>query len=193
MLSLISLPYAADALAPAISAQTLSFHHGKHLKAYVDNANALLPGTGLEEAPLEEVVIRSAGALRLNAGQVLNHNLYFTSLRTPREGNRPDGKLLAAIEAHFGSFDAFWDAFAKAALTQFGSGWAFLSADAKDRLVISQEPNAGNPLQKGLVPLLTIDVWEHAYYLDWQNRRADYIAALRPLIDWDAVAARYKG
>ena len=124
---------------------------------------------------------------------MLNHNLYFSSLRAPREGNRPDGKLLAAIEAHFGSFDAFWDAFAKAALTQFGSGWAFLSADAKDRLVISQEPNAGNPLQKGLVPLLTIDVWEHAYYLDWQNRRADYIAALRPLIDWDAVAARYKG
>ena len=115
MLSLISLPYAADALAPAVSAQTLSFHHGKHLKAYVDNANALLPGTGLEEAPLEEVVIRSAGALRLNAGQVLNHNLYFTSLRAPREDNRPAGALLAAIEAHFGSFDAFWEAFVSAA------------------------------------------------------------------------------
>ena len=193
MFTLIPLPYAPDALQPVISAQTLSFHHGKHLNAYVNNANALLPGTGLEEAPVEEVVIRSAGALRLNAGQVLNHNLYFSSLRPPKEDNAPTGKLLAAIEKYFGSFDAFWEAFAKAAATQFGSGWAFLSADPKDRLVISQESNAGNPLQKGLTPLLTIDVWEHAYYLDWQNRRPDYIAAFRQVIDWDAVAARMKG
>ena len=185
------LPYAADALAPAISAQTVSFHYGKHLQTYVDNLNKLLPGSGLEGAPLEEIVLKSQGGLFNNAGQVLNHTMYFLQLRAPREDNRPDGAIAKAIDGAFGSFVAFKEAFAAKAAGLFGSGWAWLSADAAGQLVITQESNAGNPLTSGLRPLLTADVWEHAYYLDWHNRRPAYLEALWSIIDWDVVNTRF--
>ena len=185
------LPYAADALAPAISAQTVSFHYGKHLQTYVDNLNKLLPGSGLEGATLEEIVLKSQGGLFNNAGQVLNHTMYFLQLRAPREDNRPDGAIAKAIDGAFGSFVAFKEAFAAKAAGLFGSGWAWLSADAAGQPVITQESNAGNPLTSGLRPLLTADVWEHAYYLDWQNRRPAYLEALWSIIDWDVVNTRF--
>ncbi len=184
------LPYAPDALAPAISTETLGFHHGKHLLTYVNNLNALLPGSGFEGKPLEQIVCESEGAMRNNAGQILNHNLYFAQFRAPRQENRPTGRLAEAIDAAFGSFDAFKDTFAKQGAGLFGSGWVWLSANEDGGLVITQEANAANPVQRGLRPLLTFDVWEHAYYLDYQNRRADHLAALWSLIDWDTVAQR---
>ena len=189
---LMALPYAPSALDPVISANTLSFHHGKHLAAYVNNQNAALPGSGLEGLSLEDVVLKAQGGMLNNAGQILNHNLYFSQFKAPQADNAPTGRLAQAIDDAFGSFEAFKEAFAKAGATLFGSGWAWLSADAQDKLVITQEPNAANPLQHGLRPLLTMDVWEHAYYLDYQNRRPDHLAALWQIIDWDVVAARYE-
>ena len=188
---LMALPYAADALAPVISAETLGFHHGKHLAAYVNNLNAALPGSGLEGMALEDVVCQAQGGMLNNAGQILNHNLYFSQFRAPKADNAPTGELAEAINRDFGSFEAFKEAFAKAGATLFGSGWAWLSADGEGKLVITQEPNAANPIQHGLRPLMTMDVWEHAYYLDYQNRRPDHLAALWQIIDWDVVAARY--
>lgn len=188
----MALPYAPDALEPVISANTLAFHHGKHLAAYVNNLNAALPGSGLEGKPLEEVILNAQGGMLNNAGQILNHNLYFSQFRAPRADNAPTGRLAQAINEEFGSFEAFKDIFAKAGATLFGSGWAWLSADAEGNLKITQEPNAANPIQHGLCPLLTMDVWEHAYYLDYQNRRPDHLAALWQIIDWDVVAARYE-
>lgn len=187
---LISLPYSPDALEPVISAKTIAFHHGKHLQTYVNNLNALLPGSGFEEMTLEEIVSKSEGGIFNNAGQILNHNLYFTQFRSPRENNQPNGRIGEAIVGQFGSFDAFREEFQKKGATLFGSGWVWLSSDSDGKLVITQEPNAGNPLTKGLTPLLTFDVWEHAYYLDYQNRRPDYQAALWQLIDWDEVNRR---
>ena len=187
---LISLPYSPDALEPVISAETIAFHHGKHLQTYVNNLNALLPGSGFEEMTLEEIVSKSEGGIFNNAGQILNHNLYFTQFRYPRESNQPNGRIGEAIVGQFGSFDAFREEFQKKGATLFGSGWVWLSSDSDGKLVITQEPNAGNPLTKGLTPLLTFDVWEHAYYLDYQNRRPDYQAALWQLIDWDEVNRR---
>lgn len=187
---LISLPYSPDALEPVISAETIAFHHGKHLQTYVNNLNALLPGSGFEEMTLEEIVSKSEGGIFNNAGQILNHNLYFTQFRSPRENNLPNGRIGEAIVGQFGSFDAFREEFQKKGATLFGSGWVWLSSDSDGKLVITQEPNAGNPLTKGLTPLLTFDVWEHAYYLDYQNRRPDYQAALWQLIDWDEVNRR---
>ena len=189
---LMALPYALEALEPVISAATLGFHHGKHLLAYVNNLNAALPGSGLEGLPLEEVVLKAQGGLLNNAGQILNHNLYFGQFTAPKADNAPTGRLARAIDEAFGSFDAFKEAFVKAGVTLFGSGWAWLSADADGKLVITQEPNAANPVQRGLRPLLTMDVWEHAYYLDYQNRRPDHLAALWQIIDWDVVAERYE-
>ena len=189
---LMTLPYAPDALAPVISAETLGFHHGKHLNAYVTNLNAALPGSGMEGKSLEEVVLNAQGGMLNNAGQILNHNLYFSQFRAPRAENAPAGRLAQAIDEEFGSFEAFKEAFAKAGATLFGSGWAWLSANAEGKLVITQEPNAANPIQHGLRPLMTMDVWEHAYYLDYQNRRPDHLAALWQIIDWDVVAARYE-
>ena len=189
----IQLPSAPDALAPVISAETLAFHHGKHLQAYVNNLNAALPGTPFEGLSLEEIVCRAEGGIFNNAGQVLNHNLYFTQFRSPREGNEPVGALKDRIDAQFGSFEAFRKDFAAKGAGLFGSGWVWLSADAEGNLVISQEPNAGNPITRSLRPLLTFDVWEHAYYLDYQNRRPDYLQSLWTLIDWDVVEARYAG
>lgn len=189
---LIQLPYAPNALEPVISAETIHFHHGKHLQAYVNNLNGLLPGSGLEEASLEDIVKRSEGGIFNNAGQILNHNLYFTQFHAPQENNIPIGTVAEAIEKQFVSFDAFREEFQKKGATLFGSGWVWLSADKEGKLVITQEQNAGNPILKGLKPLLTFDVWEHAYYLDYQNRRPDHLATLWQIVNWEIIEQRYK-
>ena len=188
---LMVLPYAVEALEPVISKQTLEFHHGKHLAGYVNNLNGLLPGSGFEEMALEEIVCKATGGILNNAGQILNHNLYFGQFAAPKTDNAPKGKLAEAIARDFGSFDAFKEAFQKGGATLFGSGWVWLSADQEGKLVITQETNAANPVQKVLKPLLTFDVWEHAYYLDYQNRRPDHLAALWQIIDWEVIEQRY--
>ena len=187
---LMALPYAIDALEPVISKETIGFHHGKHLAGYVNNLHGLLPGSGFEEASLEEIVCKASGGMLNNAGQILNHNLYFEQFSAPRADNAPTGKLAEAIVRDFGSFEAFKEEFQKKGATLFGSGWVWLSADQDGKLVITQEANAANPIQKGLKPLLTFDVWEHAYYLDYQNRRPDHLAALWQIIDWPVVEGR---
>lgn len=187
---LIQLPYNADALAPVISAETIGFHYGKHLQAYVNNLNNLLPGSGFEGLSLEEIVTKSEGGIFNNAGQILNHNLYFTQFKAPVKDNVPTGKIVDAINAQFGSFEAFKAEFEKKGATLFGSGWVWLSSDKDGKLVITQEANAGNPLTKGLNPLLTFDVWEHAYYIDFQNRRPDYLSSLWQIVNWDEVNNR---
>ena len=187
---LIQLPYNADALAPVISAETIGFHYGKHLQAYVNNLNNLLPGSGFEGLSLEEIVTKSEGGIFNNAGQILNHNLYFTQFKAPVKDNVPTGKIADAINAQFGSFEAFKSEFEKKGATLFGSGWVWLSSDKDGKLVITQETNAGNPLTKGLNPLLTFDVWEHAYYIDFQNRRPDYLTSLWQIINWNEINNR---
>ena len=187
---LITLPYAQEALEPVISKETIGFHHGKHLAAYVNNLNGLLPGSGFEEATLEEIVCKATGGILNNAGQILNHNMYFEQFCAPKADNAPTGKIAEAIVRDFGSFDAFKEAFQKAGATLFGSGWVWLSADKDGKLVITQEANASNPIQKGLKPLLTFDVWEHAYYLDYQNRRPDHLSALWSIVNWEVVTER---
>ena len=190
MFTLIELPYAADALEPAISARTLGFHHGKHLQTYVDNLNKLLPGTPFEGMALEDIVRKAEGGIFNNAGQILNHNLYFTQF-APAPQAAPAGPLAAQIVAQWGSLDAFKAEFESKGVGLFGSGWVWLSAKEDGSLVITQEPGAGNPVTKGLKPLLTFDVWEHAYYLDFQNRRAAQLAALWDIINWAEVEKRY--
>jgi Fe-Mn family superoxide dismutase len=190
--SLMALPYAVEALEPVISKQTLEFHHGKHLAGYVNNLNGLLEGSPLEGLPLEEIVCKSSGGILNNAGQILNHELYFGQFCAPKENNAPTGKLAEAIVRDYGSFEAFKEAFQKAGATLFGSGWVWLSADQDGKLVVTQETNAANPVQKCLKPLLTFDVWEHAYYLDYQNRRPDHLAALWQIIDWEVIGKRYE-
>lgn len=187
---LMTLPYAPEALEPVISKETIAFHHGKHLVSYVNNLNGLLPGSGFEETPLKDIVCNATGGILNNAGQILNHELYFGQFKAPQADNKPTGKLAEAIERDFGSFDAFKEAFQKSGATLFGSGWVWLSADKDGKLVITQETNAANPVQKGLKPLLTFDVWEHAYYLDYQNRRPDHLAALWQIVDWEVVKQR---
>ena len=177
-----------SALGDVISKETLLFHHGKHLKAYVDNLNKLLPGSGLENLPLAEVVKKSEGAIFNNAGQVLNHVMYFEQFGNANHA--PEGKIKELIDKTFGSFDAFKKEFEQKGATLFGSGWVWLSMDAEGKLVITQQKNAENPVTMGLTPLLTFDVWEHAYYLDYQNRRADYLAALWQIVDWKVVEKR---
>ena len=189
---LMALPYAMDVLEPVISKQTLEFHHGKHLAGYVNNLNGLLEGSPLAGLPLEEIVCKAEGGMLNNAGQILNHNLYFEQFTGEPTKSAPTGQLADAIERDFGSFEAFKEAFQKAGATLFGSGWVWLSADKDARLVITQETNAANPVQKGLKPLLTFDVWEHAYYLDYQNRRPDHLAALWQIINWDVIEKRYE-
>ena len=189
MFTLIDLPYAKDALAPVISAQTLEFHHGKHLQAYVDNLNKLLPGSGLEDLPLEEIVKKSSGGIFNNAGQILNHNLYFTQFAPSPAA--PAGKVVDQIVKQWGSLDAFKAEFEAKGVGLFGSGWVWLAAQEDGTLVITQEPNAGNPVTKGLKPLLTFDVWEHAYYLDYQNRRAAHLSALWQIVNWEEIEARF--
>ena len=192
MFTLIQLPYAPEALEPVISRETIAYHHGKHLQAYVNNLNGLLEGSGFEKATLEEIVCKATGGILNNAGQILNHNLYFGQFAAPKADNKPTGKLAEVIVRDFGSFEAFKEEFQKKGATLFGSGWVWLSADKDGKLVITQEVNAANPIQKGLKPLLTFDVWEHAYYLDYQNRRPDHLAALWQIVDWSVIAARYE-
>ena len=187
---LMALPYADDALEPVISKETIGYHHGKHLLAYVNNLNGLLEGSPLADLPLEEIVMKAEGGILNNAGQILNHELYFGQFSAPAVG-QPTGKLAEAIVRDFGSFEAFKDEFQKKGATLFGSGWVWLSADGDGRLVITQEVNAANPVQRGLKPLLTFDVWEHAYYLDYQNRRPDHLATLWQIVDWEVVGRRY--
>jgi len=189
---LMALPYAIDALEPVISKQTLEFHHGKHLAGYVNNLNGLLPGSGFEDASLEDIVLKATGGMLNNAGQILNHNLYFEQFTGEPTKSTPTGPLAEAIVRDFGSFEAFKEAFQKGGSTLFGSGWVWLSADKDGKLVITQEANAANPIQKGLKPLLTFDVWEHAYYLDYQNRRPDHLAALWQIVDWNIIEQRYQ-
>ena len=181
-----ALPY--EELGKVISKETLSFHHGKHLKAYVDNLNKMLPGSGLEGKSLSEVVCKAEGGLFNNAGQVLNHTMYFEQFsNTPREMST---KFAAMIEKDFGSVEDFKKEFVQKGVTLFGSGWVWLSMDGSGKLVITQQKNAENPVTMGLKPLLTFDVWEHAYYLDYQNRRGDQLADLWQMVDWPVVESR---
>ena len=192
MFTLINLPYAKDALAPVISAQTLEFHHGKHLQGYVDNLNKLIAGTPFEAMPLEEIVKKSEGGIFNNAGQILNHNLYFTQFGpADKVAKEPTGVLAAQIQKQWGSLDAFKAEFESKGVTLFGSGWVWLSAQEDGTLVITQESGANNPITKGLKPLLTFDVWEHAYYLDYQNRRAAHLSALWQILNWKVIEDRY--
>jgi len=187
---LIQLPYETGALAPVIGQQTIELHHGKHLKTYVDNLNKLIPGTPFENKELVDIVKESDGGIFNNAGQILNHNLYFTQF-SPQGGGNPTGKLAEAINRKWGSFDAFKAEFEKEGAAVFGSGWVWLAADNAGNLSIVKEANGSNPVTKNLNPLLGFDVWEHAYYLDYQNRRADHLKELWKIIDWDVVNSRY--
>ena len=188
---LMALPYAQDALEPVISKETIAFHHGKHLAGYVNNLNGLLEGSPLAGLPLEEIVLKAEGGMLNNAGQILNHNMYFGQFTGESMQSTPKGRIIEAIVRDFGSFEAFKEEFQKKGATLFGSGWVWLSADKDGKLVITQETNAANPIQKGLKPLLTFDVWEHAYYLDYQNRRPDHLAALWQIVDWTVIEQRY--
>ena len=202
MFTLIDLPYALDALEPVISARTLEFHHGKHLQTYVDNLNKLIAGTEFESISLEQIVISSGAgggvekskAIFNNAGQVLNHNLYFTQFR-PRHSrldreSAPTGPLKDQIEKQWGSIESFQKEFVAKGVGLFGSGWVWLQADDADTLSIGQYAGADNPVAHGLRPILTFDVWEHAYYLDYQNRRAAQLEALWGIVDWKVVEER---
>lgn len=187
---LIQLPYEANALEPVLSKATIDFHYGKHLLAYVNNLNNLIAGTKFENAPLETIVAESDGSIFNNAGQVLNHNLYFTSF-SPKGGGKATGKLAEAINAEWGSFENFQKEMVAAGVGLFGSGWVWLAKDKDGKLSLSKEANGSNPVAKGLTPLLGFDVWEHSYYLDYQNRRADHLNELWKIIDWDVVGKRY--
>jgi Fe-Mn family superoxide dismutase len=187
-----TLPYATNALEPVISQQTIEFHYGKHLQAYVNNLNSLVPGTEFEGKSVEEIVNTAPdGAVFNNAGQVLNPELYFTQFAPKPAHSEPVGKLAEAIVKDFGSFDNFKKEFTAASVGLFGSGWAWLSVDKSGKLVITKEANGSNPVRAGLKPLLGFDVWEHSYYLDYQNRRADHINALWSIVDWDVVGSRF--
>ena len=184
------LPYALNALEPHISSRTLEFHYGKHHQAYVNNLNNLVPGTKFENASLETIVMEADGGIFNNGAQIWNHTFYFSSF-SPTGGGEPKGVLAEAINKNFGSFLEFKEKFSKASATLFGSGWAWLVKKPDGTLDIVQESNAGNPLKKGLTPILTCDVWEHAYYLDYQNRRPDYIESFWKIVDWNIVGKRY--
>jgi Fe-Mn family superoxide dismutase len=186
------LPYAKDALAPYISAETLDFHYGKHHKTYVDNLNKLIPGTEFEKLTLEEIIKKApAGGIFNNSAQIWNHTFYWNSL-APHAGGEPSGELAAAISKSFGSFAQFKEKFSTAATTIFGSGWAWLAKNADGSLEIVQASNAGNPLKDGKKPLLTCDVWEHAYYIDYRNARAKYVEAFWNLVNWKFAAQNMK-
>lgn len=189
--TLPTLPYAQNELEPVISEKTISFHYGKHHQTYVNNLNNLIVGTEFEDADLETIIKKSDGAIFNNAAQVWNHTFYFQSL-TPKKGTKPGEKLAKAIDETWGSLDKFKEEFDKNAVAVFGSGWAWLVSDDKGKLSIVKESNAGNPITRGLTPILTFDVWEHAYYLDYQNRRADHVKGLWDIVNWDEVSKRYK-
>ena len=192
--TLMALPYGQEALEPVISRETIEYHHGKHLQAYVDNLNKLIAGTEYEGMTLEEIVCKAQGGIFNNAGQILNHNLYFGQFAPVAANNHmPKGAILKAIERDFGSMEVFKAEFEQKGVTLFGSGWVWLAADKEGKLVITQEANAGNPITKGLKPLLTMDVWEHAYYIDYRNRRAAHLQALWQIINWEEVERRLVG
>ncbi len=188
--TLPELSYSSDALAPVIGQQTIELHHGKHYQAYINNLNNLIVNTEFAEAELVDIVKKSDGGIFNNAGQTLNHSLYFSAF-SPKGGGAPKGGLETAINAQFGDFEKFKEDFNQAGLTLFGSGWVWLAKDSQGKLSIEKEFNAGNPLTKGLEPILGFDVWEHSYYLDYQNRRADHLKALWSIIDWNVVSSRY--
>ncbi len=204
MFKLITLPYSIDALEPVISARTLEFHHGKHLQGYVDNLNKLIVGTEFENMSLEEIIAKApSGPVFNNAGQILNHNLYFTqfcpchSERSEESGichseRSEESLLLKQIATQWGTLAAFQKEFEAKGATIFGSGWVWLQADATGELSIAQYAGADNPVAHGLRPILTFDVWEHAYYLDYQNRRPAHLAALWDIVDWNVLEERYK-
>jgi superoxide dismutase, Fe-Mn family len=183
------LPYGLNALEPFISQRTIEFHYGKHHQAYVNNLNKLVVGTEYENATLEEIIRNATGGIFNNGAQVWNHTFYWNCMK-PQAGGEPTGIVQEAIIKNFGSFSEFKEKFSNAAATLFGSGWAWLVRKSDGTLEITQESNAGNPLRSGLTPLLTCDVWEHAYYLDKQNMRPNYIADFWNLVDWGAVAGR---
>ena len=182
------LPYSMEALSPHLSKETFDYHYGKHLQAYVDNLNKLIAGTEYEEMPLEEIIKKAEGGIFNNAAQAWNHTFYFMTF-SPEKKEMPEA-LKQLIERDFGSVAQFKDQLKQAALSLFGSGWAWLVEDENKQLSILKEPNAGTPLTKGLKPILTVDVWEHAYYIDYRNNRGNYFEAIWNIIDWTKVAAR---
>jgi len=184
------LPFAKDALDPVISAETIDFHYGKHHQAYVTNLNNLVPGTAFENASLEDIVMQADGGIFNNAAQVWNHTFYWNGL-SPDGGGEPTGALGAAIDKAFGSFAAFKEAFIKSAVGNFGSGWTWLVRNENGSVSIVNTSNAANPLRDGMTPLLTIDVWEHAYYIDYRNARPKYLGEIWKLVNWDFVANNY--
>lgn len=188
--SLPALPYEMEALAPHMSRETLEYHYGKHLKTYIDNLNNLIVGTPFAEMPLEEICVKAEGPIFNNGAQAWNHIFFFNSL-TPTSQGAPTGALAAAIDRDFGSLEAFKEQFGKAATSLFGSGWVWLCSDKAGKLSIVAEPNAGNPLKQGLTPLLCIDVWEHAYYIDYRNSRPEFIKNFWELVNWKVVEQRY--
>lgn len=195
--TLPELPYAKDALEPHIDAKTMEIHHGKHHNAYVTNVNAALEGAGVAEQSIEnlcrnieKVPEKIRMAVRNNGGGHANHSMFW-KIMSPKGGGEPTGALAKAIESELGGFAAFKEAFTKAATTRFGSGWAWLSVNPAGKLVVESTPNQDNPYMSGSTPILGLDVWEHAYYLNYQNRRPDYIGAFYNLIDWNAVGERY--
>ena len=185
-----TLPYGIADLAPALSQESILFHFGKHLQTYVNNLNVALPGSGFEGKSIEEIVKSAEGGIFNNAGQILNHTLYFLQFKPASSSNVPTGRIAELIVRDFGTFEKFKDDFQTKGAGLFGSGWVWLSATDNEKLVITQEVNAQNPLTKGLKPLLTFDVWEHAYYIDYRNRRPDYLKALWTIVDWNVVNER---
>lgn len=189
--SVPALPYEADALSPQISAESIHYHYGKHLKGYVDNLNRLIAGTKFERMTLEEIIRNSEGATFNNAAQMWNHIFFFDTL-SPTPKMQPTGVLAEAIERDFGGMTNFRREFDAAALSLFGSGWVWLAADCYNRLMILPTHNAATPLSNNMVPLLTVDVWEHAYYIDYRNRRSDYIEAVWDRLDWRKAEERFR-
>jgi Fe-Mn family superoxide dismutase len=185
------LPYPKDALVPYISEETLEYHYGKHHNAYVTNLNKLIPGTEFESLSLEDIILKAKGGIFNNAAQVWNHTFYWHCL-SPNGGGEPKGALAAAITKHFGSFATFKEQFTQAAITTFGSGWAWLVQDKQGGLKIISTSNAATPMTEGLTALLTCDVWEHAYYIDYRNARPDYVGAFWSLVNWDFAASHFK-
>lgn len=183
------LPYAKNALAPYISEETMDFHHSKHLQAYVNNTNNLITGTEFENLSLEDIIRKSTGPLFNNSAQIWNHE-FFWDIMTPNGGGTPSGNILEALETNFGSFDNFKGQFVKAATGLFGSGWTWLVKNSENKLEIVSYSNAGNPLNDGKSALLGIDVWEHAYYIDYRNARPKYVEAFFDVINWNNVAAK---
>lgn len=184
------LPYAKNRLSPHISEETIDFHYGKHHQTYVTNLNNLVPGTEFEGLPLEEIIVKSSGPIFNNAAQIWNHTFYWNSL-APHGGGEPKGALADAINANFGSFAKFKEEFAKCAVTTFGSGWAWLVKNTDGSLALVSTSNAGCPLTTGQTPLLTCDVWEHAYYIDYRNARPAYLEAFWALVNWDFATANF--